>query len=93
MRYAYDRAKGHVFRKPDPDKAAIMRFFNASEYDTFAAGFIFDVVSGEETDMPLAAMGRDGFSWSNEDAYYFERYDMELDPEFREYALAHAPEA
>lgn len=93
MRYAYDRARGRVFRKPDPDKAAIMRFFDASEYDIFAAGFIFDVVSGEETGIPLAAMGRDGFSWSNEDAYYFERYDMEFTPEFREYALAHAPEA
>lgn len=93
MRYAYDRAKGRVFHKPDYDKAAIKRFFNALDYDIFAAGFIFDVVSGEETDIPLAAMGRDGFSWSNEDAYYFERYDMELTPEFREYALAHAPEA
>ena len=71
----------------------IMRLFNASDYDMFAAGFIFDVVSGEESDIPLAAIGRDGFSRSNEDAYYFERYDMELTPELREYALAHAPKA
>lgn len=93
MIHPYDRAKGRVFRKPDPDKAAIMSFFNASEYDIFAAGFIFDEVSGKETDIPLAAMGRDGLSWSNRDAYYFERYDMQLDPEFRGHALAHAPEA
>lgn len=93
MRDPYDRAKGRVFHRSDPGKAAIMRLFNASDYDIFAAGFIFDVVSGEETDMPLAAIGRDGFSRSNEDAYYFERYDMELTPELREYALAHAPKA
>lgn len=93
MRYAYDRVKGRVLRNPDPEKAAIMRFFNASDYDIFAAGFIFVEVSGEETDIPLAAMDRDGFCWSNRDAYYFEKYDMQLDPEFREYALAHASKA
>lgn len=60
MRDPCDRAKGRVFHRPDPGKAAI---------------------------------GRDGFSRSNEDAYYFERYDMELTPELREYALAHAPKA
>lgn len=91
MRYAYDRVKGRVFRKPDPEKAAILRFFKASDYDTFAAGYVYDEVADEETDMPLAAMDRDGFCWSNRDAYYFEKYDMELTPEFREYALAHAP--
>ena len=55
MRYAYDRVKGRVFRKPDPEKAAILRFFKASDYDTFAAGYVYDEVADEETDMPLAA--------------------------------------
>lgn len=92
MRDAYDRAKGRVFHRPDPDKAAIMRFFEASEYDTFAAGYVLDEVKGEYTRIPLAAMDRDGFCWDNRDAYHFEKYDMELTPEFRAYALAHAPE-
>ncbi|HJG36725.1 hypothetical protein [Enorma phocaeensis] len=82
-----------VFHKPDADKQRIMRFFNASTYDIFAAGYLFDEVAGKETRIPLAAVQRDGFAWSNRDAYYFEKYDMQLDPEFREYALAHAPEA
>lgn len=91
MRYAYDRASGRVFGKPDPDKAAIARFFEASEYDIFAAGYVIDKVTGEWTDIPLAATGRDGFCWDSDDAYHFGKYDMELTPEFRTYALAHEP--
>lgn len=36
---------------------------------------------------------RDGVIWGNKDAYHFEKYDMELSPEFRAYAIEHAPAA
>lgn len=41
-----------VFHKPDPEKAAIMRFFNASSYEVAAAGCFEDEVTGEYTDIP-----------------------------------------
>lgn len=80
-------------RREDPEKAAIMRFFDATRYDVFAAGCIQDRVTGEYTDIPEAATQRDGVIWSNSDAYHFEKYDIALDEDFREYAIAHAPEA
>ena len=41
-----------VFHKPDPEKAAIMRFFNANSYEVAAAGCFEDEVTGEYTDIP-----------------------------------------
>ncbi len=80
-----------VFHKPDPEKAAIMRFFNASSYEVAAAGCFEDEFTGEYTDIPEVATMRDGVVWGNKDAYHFEKYDMELSQEFRAYALEHAP--
>lgn len=82
-----------VFGKPDPDKAAIMRFFDSCAYEVAAAGCFEDEVAGGYTDIPEVATMRDGFVWGNKDAYHFQKYDMELDHSFREYALAHAPKA
>lgn len=44
-------------------------------------------------DPEKATIMRDGVVWGNKDAYHFEKYDMELSPEFRAYAIAHAPKA
>ena len=52
-----------VFHKPDPEKAAIMRFFNASSYEVAAAGCFEDEVTGEYTDIPEVATTRDGVVW------------------------------
>lgn len=76
-----------VFGKPDPDKRELLRFFREARYDAAAAGTIKDEVTGEYTDETEVATMRDGFVWGNKDAYHFERYDMELTPEFRAYAL------
>lgn len=75
----------------DPRKADILRFFNSLEYDIAAAGYIYDEVAEEYTDIPELAVGLDGFGISNKDAYHFEKYDFELTPEFRDYALSHLP--
>ena len=82
-----------VFHVQDPDKQAILRFFRATSYDIAAAGYLEDEMAGEETDIPECATVKDGFSWSNKDAYHFEKYDIELTPAFRDYAIAHAPSA
>lgn len=68
-------------------------FFNASFYEVAAAGCFEDEVTGEYTHIPEVATMRDGVVWGNKDAYHFEKYDMELSPEFRAYAIAHAPKA
>ena len=49
------------YGEQDPEKKAILRFFKASEYDWFAAGYITDEVTGEETNIAQAATVRDGF--------------------------------
>ncbi len=120
-----------VFHKPDPEKAAIMRFFNASSYEVAAAGCFEDEFTGEYTDIPG---GRHDTKWRrvgeqgrvpfrevrhgavpgvprirararacriaigetirprrNYNISAKEAYDMELSPEFRAYALEHAP--
>lgn len=82
-----------VFHKPDPEKATIMRFFNATRYEIAAAGCFEDEVTGEYTNIPEVATIRDGVIWSNKDAYHFEKYDMELSEGFRSYAIEHAPTA
>lgn len=82
-----------VFHKPDPEKETIMRFFNSTHYEVTAAGCFEDEVTGEYTDIPEVATMRDGVIWGNKDAYHFEKYHMELSPEFRAYAIEHAPAA
>lgn len=84
MRPTYDSEHGYgVFHKPDLEKETIMRFFNSTRYE----------VTGEYTDIPEVATVRDGVIWGNKDAYHFEKYDMELSPELRAYAIEHAPAA
>lgn len=90
----YDTEHGYgVIHKPDPEKETIMRFFNSTRYEVTAAGCFEDEVTGEYTDIPEVATMRDGVIWGNKDAYHFEKYDMELSPEFRAYAIEHAPAA
>lgn len=82
-----------TFGVADPDKGAILRFFKATRYDVAAAGYLKDEKTGKETNTPELATMRDGYVWSNKDAYHFERYDLKLTEEFRAYALEHAPAA
>ena len=92
IRPTCDSERGYgVFHKPDPEEETIMRFFNSTHYEVTAAGCFEDEVTGESTDIPEVATMRDGVIWGNKDAYHFEKYNMELSPEFRAYAIEHAP--
>ncbi len=94
IRPTYGGEHGYgVFHRPDPEKETIMRFFNASCYEVAAAGCFEDEVTGEYTRIPEVTTMRDGVVWGNKDAYHFEKYDMELSPEFCAYAITHAPKA
>ena len=74
----------------DPDKARLIEFFRNTPYDIAAAGFVKDRVTGEYIiSIHDLAIIRDGFDWSLGDLYHFEKYDAELNPAFREYALSH----
>lgn len=65
-----------------------MSFFNETAYDIAAAGFVRDEVTGRYTDVAEVAKIADGFCWGNKDSYHFDKYDVPLNPQFREYVLS-----
>ena len=88
--YRTEYRDGKLTASKDPEKGAILSFFSKVEPKAVAAGYFTDAVTGKVMD-GIDDLGyiEGGFSWCTEDVYHFEKYDLELSPSFREYALTH----
>lgn len=87
--YTADYKDGNVRSKRDPEKGAIMAFIEGIAPVAVAAGYFNDAVTGDQvTGVDNMGYVSGPYSWCTEDVYHFERYDLELDPDFREYALS-----
>lgn len=82
-------AAPHVLGVPNPSKGAILEFMRSGEEDAIWEGYIRDYKSGEYAVPKTVGIEytAHGLYWSNEDVYNFERYDLELLPEFCEAVL------
>ena len=86
--YGTEYRGGKLAAAKDPEKGAIMAFLRRVEPVAVAAGYFTDVTTGEQV-TGIADRGyiSGPYSWSTGDVYHFEKYDLELSPSFREYAL------
>ncbi len=71
-------------------KQRILKFLNSVPFDCAAAGYFNDVITGELMES-ISWVGYESgqWFWDSQDIYHFEKYDLELDPEFIQYALEH----
>lgn len=79
--------------KPLHEKGAVLSFFRSMKPTAAAGGRFSDIKTGETINTDWFSYSSDIYSWSTSDIYHFEKYDLELKPEFVEYALAHLPKA
>ena len=84
---SYYRA-GDIHSIKDPAKDQISAFFDSIEPVAVATGHFKDVVTGDVV-LDQADKGYiDGeYSWCTQDVYHFEKYDLALSPDFRDYVL------
>jgi len=73
---------------PNPDKEALLAFLGKFPFVAAAAGHFTDAVTGEEVGEDWLSYEAGGYSWDSSDVYHFDKYDLELTPEFCQYALA-----
>ena len=78
---------------PHPYKKQVLDFFERSEYSKMThigPGAETDVVDGVTLfGMPVCKYLDGGFEWTTADIFYFERYNIPLDPDFIAYVLTH----
>lgn len=71
------------------DKDRVLSFMNKFEPVAVAAGYVRDEVSGEYVvGVADLAYEHGGWEWYQRDAYHFEKYGLELDPEFIKLAIS-----
>ena len=67
----------------------VLSFMKSVSPGKSAAGGRFrDVVKDEIVDVDWLSYSYGEFSWTTADIYHFEKYDLELKPEFIEYVLS-----
>ncbi len=87
--YTSDYKHGGTMKTATNDrKGEILAFLKKFPLVAVAAGHFNDAVTGEEVDASWCAYRDGGFTWDTCDVYHFEKYDLELSPEFCAHALA-----
>ena len=72
------------------EKDKVLAFMHKPSPFCATAGRFEDVTTGEAVYDRAWGWYRHGdWQWSDRDAYHFEKYDLELEPEFVDYALKH----
>ena len=86
-----DYVNGAAFpTKKLDEKGRVLEFMGKPVPFCATAGHFEDTITGEPVeDRSWACYRCDGWQWGDRDAYYVEKYDLELDPEFVAYALRH----
>ena len=70
------------------DKQRVLKFLKSLPWYCAASGYFNDVVTGELIEsISLVAYKSGQWSWNSRDIYHFEKYNLELDPEFIQYVL------
>lgn len=86
-----DYAKSADFpTKALAEKDKVLAFMRKPAPFCATAGRFQDAVTGKTVyDSAWGWYRRGGWQWSDRDAYHVEKYDLELEPEFVDYALSH----
>ena len=79
----------HLDTSSIPEKAKVVQFFNSVEPgQAVAGGFFDDLVTGETIRKPWRSYASGDYAWTSSEVYHFEKYDLELKPEFIKYVLS-----
>lgn len=71
-------------------KDAVIDFMERFDPSAVAAGYVVDAKTGETvTGLTECAYTSGDWQWNARDTYHLRKYDLELNPEFIEYALSH----
>ncbi len=74
-----------------PNKKKVLHFLKSQPPYAAAGGPFEDVVTGEyQSGKEFLAFKVADWKWTSSDIYHFEKYDLELKPEFIEYVLTHS---
>ena len=72
---------------PIEGKNHIAEYMKSFEPDAAAPGIVEDVFTGKTVPVYLLAYSDSGYSWTTEDIYYFEEYNIILPDDFITHAL------
>ena len=73
--------------KPYPGKDTIVTYLKAGRKTFAAAGRACDFFTGEMIPGELCGMTDGTYSWMSSLAYYVEKFNLRLDPEFERYVM------
>ena len=65
-----------------PEKELILEYLKSFDMDAVCAGKVYDMIKKEYTDVTIVTYSDGEYYWDSADVYYFENYDIELEPEF-----------
>ena len=74
-------------RKAEPHKKDIVSYMRSKKARWHTGSNVTDLVTGRQTNEPLEACEDDGWGWDTTELLMFERYDLELDPDFVKHVL------
>ena len=71
-----------IAEKPPVYKEQILKYLKNGKRGAVAVGYANDVITGERIPGELYCLSDDEYGWRSDTIYYFEKYNMALDPEF-----------
>lgn len=81
--YGYGPSDNAEFEKLE-DKANVLKYMRGYKVPGVCCGGIFDVYKNDYTGIYMALHDDGEFAWNEATIYYFENYDVKLQPEFLE---------
>ena len=75
---------------PIPEKQVILRYLNNAPQQGICASSMYDIVEKHSTFKTRKFFDDGVYEWTNDEVYHFEKYNLELDPEFIQYVLKKA---
>lgn len=86
---SWDKLKNGEQFQPIRDKEGILSYLRDTAVPWHSSAYVIDEVSQETTNLASFGYSSDGFFWTTDDIYHFEKYNVPLKPEFLEYVLKH----
>jgi len=73
--------------EPLPDKDRLLAYMSSREPTAVAPGLCFDHLNGKTSIGAMTVYADDAFFWDNAIIFYFDKYNLELDPAFVDHVL------
>ena len=78
----------HCSQTPMSGKALVLQYLRSGDDDGVRCSSIHDRIIGDTTFLDCSCYTDGEYTWDDEDIYHFEKYNIELEPEFLKKVLA-----